>query len=94
MNEPSKVYCVKPEGRINPLRHKGLIIMKLHNCIGWISKVHYSVEQEHGQRLYHVEAQQKWRIKRYLAFQIGNNKGADQTGRMRRLVSAFVVHEQ
>ena len=27
-------------------------------------------------------------------FQIANNKGADQTARMRRLVCAFVVHKQ
>ena len=30
----------------------------------------------------------------YFAFQIANNKGADQTARMRRLVCAFVVRKQ
>ena len=30
----------------------------------------------------------------YHTFQIANNKGADQTARMRRLVCAFVVRQQ
>ena len=30
----------------------------------------------------------------YFPFQIGNNKGADQTARMRRLVCGFVVRKQ
>ena len=34
------------------------------------------------------------RMKRYFTFQIANNKGADQTARMRRLVCAFVVRKQ
>ena len=34
----------------------------------------------------------KWRIKSWFTFQIANNKGADQTVWMRRLVCAFVIH--
>ena len=30
----------------------------------------------------------------YFTFQIANNKGADQTAQMRRLVCAFVVRKQ
>ena len=30
----------------------------------------------------------------YFTFQIGSNKGADQTARMRRLVCAFVARKQ
>ena len=30
----------------------------------------------------------------YLTFQIANDKGADQTARMRRLICAFVVRNQ
>ena len=47
-----------------------------------------------SQRLYHVEGHPKWRIKRYPAFQIANNKGADQIARMRGLVCAFDVCRQ
>ena len=35
-----------------------------------------------------------WRIKSYFTFQIVNNKGADQTARMRRLVCAYVIRKQ
>ena len=39
-----------------------------------------------------------WRIKRYLTLLLyssdSNDKGADQTAQMRRLVCAFVVHNQ
>ena len=56
-------------------------------------------DQERSQKLYHVEARQNlWRIKRYLTllltFQIANDKGADQTTRIRRLICAFVVRNQ
>ena len=52
--------------------------------------------QQRSQRLNHVEAHQK-QINgelSYLAFQIVNNKGTDQTVQMRRRVCAFVVRKQ
>ena len=44
-----------------------------------------------------LEPIKKWRIKIYMTYftvHIVNNKRADQTARMRRLVCAFVVHKQ
>ena len=43
-----------------------------------------------SQRHYHVEDHKK----EIFTFHIANNKGVDQTARMRRLVCAFVVHKQ
>ena len=61
-----------------------------------IKQLRYRELAETGgsQRLYHVEAHQKWRINRYLAFQIANNKGTDQTAQMPRLVCSFDVRKQ
>ena len=41
--------------------------------------------------LYHVEVHQNMDNLLYFTFQIANNKGTDQTARMRRLVGAIVV---
>ena len=60
--------------------------------------ISFMTHQGRSQRLYHVEAHPKngelrgtWPS--YFTFQISNNKGADQTARMRRLVRAFVVRK-
>ena len=45
-------------------------------------------------RLYHVEAHQKKGNLEIFTFKIANNKGVDQTARMRKLLCAFVVHKQ
>ena len=48
------------------------------------------------QRFYHVELHRNGNLYdlSYFTSQISNNKGADQTARMRRLVSTFVVRKQ
>ena len=52
--------------------------------------------QGRNQKLYHGEANQKWKIKTsgLVTLQIANNKGAHQTVHMRRLICVFVVHKQ
>ena len=63
----------------------------------WKMKILITLLQGRSQRLYHVAAHQKMESNVtyiYFTFQIANNKGADQTARMRMLVCAFVVGKQ
>ena len=82
-----KSICAPSREKLSGVSHQVRLKSNCSDTENWL-------EQGRSQRLYHIEAHQKKRINRYLAFHIANNKGADQTMRMRRLGCAFDVPKQ
>ena len=70
------------------------VLIRLRGCAGWSAPVLFANprRQVFSRQGPNGELRGIWPC--YLSFKIANDKGADQTARMRSLVCAFVVRKQ